>query len=193
MFYRLILLVICMYLCSCEHSESNPRIQYSSNYISIDGDYWSIHCDVLDNVFPFPLKDSLASISSYYNETSAGAIQNYGMNDSMYHYSDKKYDVNVAESLEVGFQKRYSYLLEGRAKGKSCALLNGIKIGGKVDQLIDDLPVIIMGEESKITKAELVKRLSSVKEIEFYDQWGLYTHTYKINQGRIQELIVNFN
>ena len=117
---------------ACESDKAT--VSYSCNYFSSEKDKMIVVCDFIPNVIPFPHQDNLDSISQYYNSTPFGHLKSYGLIDSVYHYENKNVSLTVTDAIDVGFKKRYSYMMIASAEGVNYKLLTGIKIGGSVSQ-----------------------------------------------------------
>lgn len=173
-------------LSACAHEK--VKINYSSNYFYSEGNKLVVVCDFIPKLIPFPHQDHLDNISQYYNSSSDGKFKNYGMMDSIYHFDNEHVTLDISEPIDVGFKKRYNFMMKAKVEGNNFELLSGLQLGGNVNQLLDQIPKESFDENSSDTPPNL----SSYKEIEFVDHWQIYKHRYILEKGRVVQFMVDF-
>ena len=153
-------------------------LPYQPEYFTIDSAVLSI------KVFSMPELFNLESLMSQAQKHSAsGRFLYYGI-DSIYQVTNSQIDLKFCEANEVGFRKRYEHFTTATVS-KGHTLDCGLSIGQSADVLLE----IPDQEENAKMKRIRVDKLS---EIQFYDNWDIYTHTYHINDGKIESLTIEF-
>lgn len=153
-------------------------LPYEAEFFTLESSILTIKVMSLPDLF---------DLESMQNQTkripSLGKFERYGV-DNVYQISNETLNLYFSEANEVGFRKRYKWMLE--ANVNSGATLDcGLKIGKSANPLLAIIPPTGNVERDKI-------KANTLTEVQLYDHWGIYTHTYTIKNGVIEELEIRF-
>ena len=159
-------------------SPAQLELPYEVDYLTIDSTRLSIKVYALPSLF------DLKSMQGVAKEIEAdGKFIEYGI-DKVYQVRKSNLDLKFCEANEVGFRKRYEHFIVARI-GLGYTLDCGLTIGDPARLLVESK------SSEELTKQKSI-RYDKLSEVQFYDHWGIYTHTYQIKDGMIQSLEIAF-
>jgi len=154
------------------------KLPYEPEYFSLDSTVLRIKVFALPALFDLEPLWSRAQMSD-----PSPRFQFYGF-EAVYTLETDNLILRFAEANEVGFVRRYQYMLEATVE-EGYTLDCGLTIGDPAESLLGILPSPGNVKQKRINTKKL-------KVIQFYDQWDIYTHTYRIEDGMIEELVIGF-
>ena len=174
-----LLVVSFLTITSCLN-QVDPLTLYDVKYVIVRNDTCEMYSNYLPSLIPFS-KENNNTVQAFGKWIERGV-------DSVYIFKHKNMEVAYQESNEVGFARRYSYMINGRAL-PGTKLLNGIIVGNPIEQLLEM-------ESVKLALSELPpeqrNRLDQCSTFILYDNWDIYEHVYTLTDGNISSFEVSF-
>ncbi len=160
--------------------ERTPQLAlpYERDYMTMDSARLSIKVYALPALFDLESMQDRAAVIP-----ADGRFADYGV-DKIFQINESNLDLKFCEANEVGFVRRYQHFIEAKV-GTGYSLDCGLTIGDPARLLVET-----ESAETELNKKSI--RYDKLSEIEFYDHWGIYTHTYRIQDGLIVGLEISF-